>query len=64
MHENGIDRNTVMKMTGLSENDLAQTRRSQKSELPGGKLPWDMIIKTRTQNHTEYDIYQFTFKSY
>ena len=26
MLENGIDRNTVMKMTGLSENDLAQIR--------------------------------------
>jgi len=24
--QNGIDRNTVMKMTGLSENDLAQIR--------------------------------------
>ncbi len=26
MLENGIDRNTVMKMTGLSEDDLAQIR--------------------------------------
>ena len=24
--QNGVDRNTVMKMTGLSENDLAQIR--------------------------------------
>lgn len=47
MHENGIDRHTVMKMTGLCENDLAQIRRCQKSELRGGKPAWDMIIKTR-----------------
>lgn len=26
MLQNGIDRNTVMKMTGLTENDLAQIR--------------------------------------
>jgi predicted transposase/invertase (TIGR01784 family) len=26
MLENGIDRNTVMKMTGLTEDDLAQIR--------------------------------------
>ncbi len=26
MLQNGIDRNTVMKMTGLSEDDLAQIR--------------------------------------
>jgi predicted transposase/invertase (TIGR01784 family) len=26
MLENGLDRNTVMKMTGLSEDDLAQIR--------------------------------------
>ena len=47
MHENGIDRNTVMKMTGLSENDLAQIRQCQKSDLRGGKPAWDMIINLR-----------------